>query len=116
MIEKAVSLPEGSEKRHNMTLAIANFMKMAYVTWNKDSVQDDQIIHDLIELSRGRLSLPLDTVLTKLDFKTPPPGSRVKAQNQPMANQKANGKKQQPGKKNFVKKNNNYNNNGYKKY
>jgi len=109
MIEKAISMPEGSESRQKMALAIANFMKMAYVTWNKDSVQDDQIIHDLIELSRGKLSLPLDTVLTKLEFKTPPPGSRTKAQNPP-ANAKANGKKQHPGKKNFVKKN------GYKKY
>jgi len=111
MIEKAAGLPDGSEARQNMTLAIANFMKMAYVTWNKDSVQDDQIIHDLIELSRGRLSLPLDTVLTKLDFKTPPPGSRTKGQNNPPANAKANGKKTMPGKKAFVKKNN-----GYKKY
>jgi len=109
MIEKALSMPEDSESRQKLALAIANFMKMAYVTWNKDSVQDDQIIHDLIELSHGRLSLPLDTVLTKLEFKTPPPGSRVKTQNQPPG-QKNNGKKQYPGKKNFVKKN------GYKKY
>ena len=62
-----------------MMLGIANFMKMAYLTWNKDAVTDDQILTDLKTLSNGELELPADTVLTKLDFKTPPPGSRTKS-------------------------------------
>lgn len=66
------------ETKQSMTLAIANFMKMAYLTWNKDSVEDDAIIADLRELSGGELQLAPDVVLTKLDFKTPPPGSRTK--------------------------------------
>lgn len=77
MIKKAKGLPS-EEARLKMTLGIANFMKMAYLTWNKDSVSDDQILEDLKTLSQGELALPADTVLTKLDFKTPPPGSRVK--------------------------------------
>ncbi len=107
MIERAIAMPE-SEAKQKMVVGIANFMKMAYVTWNKDTVQDEQIIHDLIELSKSKLSLPLDTVLTKLDFKTPPPGSRTKTA-APANNQKNNngGKKQNAGKKTF-KKNNNY--------
>lgn len=107
MIERAIAMPE-SEAKQKMVVGIANFMKMAYVTWNKDTVQDEQIIHDLIELSKSKLSLPLDTVLTKLDFKTPPPGSRTKTA-APANNQKNNngGKKQNAGKKAF-KKNNNY--------
>jgi len=107
MIERAIAMPE-SEAKQKMVVGIANFMKMAYVTWNKDTVQDEQIIHDLIELSKSKLSLPLDTVLTKLDFKTPPPGSRTKTAT-PANNQKNNngGKKQNAGKKTF-KKNNNY--------
>ena len=52
-------------------LGIANFMKMAYLTWNKDAVTYDQILTDLKTLSNGELELPADTVLTKLDFKTP---------------------------------------------
>src|SRR5690606_13100095 len=108
MIEKALAMPEGSEARQKMAISIANFMKMAYITWNKDSVQDDHIIHDLIELSKGQLSLPLDTVLTKLDFKTPPPGSRTKSGNTPQQqnNHKNGGKKMM---------NNNNNNNKKKK-
>lgn len=77
MIKKAISMTN-EESKAKMTLGIANFMKMAYVTWNKDSVTDQQIIEDLKELSQGQLILPEDTVLTKLEFKTPPPGNRVK--------------------------------------
>ncbi len=77
MINKAKAIPN-EEARQKMTVGIANFMKMAYLTWNKDSVSDDLIIEDLRTLSKGELQLPADTVLTKLDFKTPPPGSRVK--------------------------------------
>lgn len=77
MIERARNIAD-SEKKKNMTQAIANFMKMAYVTWNKDSVEDDTILGDLHELSNGELILGPDVSLTKLDFKTPPPGSRIK--------------------------------------
>ncbi len=77
MIARARQMPP-SEKRQQMTEAIANFMKMAYVTWNKDSVADESIIADLTELSNGELVLEPGFVLTKLDFKTPPPGSRTK--------------------------------------
>ena len=41
-------------------LGIANFMKMAYLTWNKDAVTDDQILTDLKTLSNGELELPAD--------------------------------------------------------
>lgn len=98
MIQKAISFSD-EEARMKMALSIANFMKMAYLTWNKDSVNDLQIIHDLADLSGGILRLAEDTVLTKLDFKTPPPGSRVKGQTNPTSNQSksAGGKKQNGG-------------------
>lgn len=93
MIERAKMMGD-PEKKKSMTLAIANFMKMAYLTWNKDSVADEAIIADLHELSGGELTLPADVVLTKLDFKTPPPGSRTKGGNTPQNNNN-NGKKKQ---------------------
>ncbi|MCA5004607.1 DUF4290 domain-containing protein [Sphingobacterium bovistauri] len=77
MIKKAISVTN-EDTRSKLTLGVANFMKMAYSTWNKDSVSDLQILEDLKELSNGQLSLPADTVLTKLDFRTPPPGNRAK--------------------------------------
>lgn len=80
MIAKARSLQD-SDLKNQMVLGIANFMKVAYVTWNKDSVADETIISDLTELSEGALQLPKDTALTKVEFKTPPPGNRTKHQN-----------------------------------
>lgn len=108
MIEKAVAM-QNVDHRLKMALAIANFMKMAYVTWNKDFVQDDHIIQDLAELSGNVLLLPGDTVLTKLDFKTPPPGNRTKsaapATNQKSNNQANNNRKQNnAGRKSFSPK------------
>lgn len=106
MINKTKLMPE-SEAKQKMAVSIANFMKMAYMTWNKDSVQDDHILHDLRELSGGELQLPLDTVLTKVDFKSPPPGSRMKSQGT-MGNQKSNTSNQsnRDHKKPFVAKKN----------
>lgn len=110
MIEKALSMA-APENRERMALSIANFMKMAYMTWNKDTVQDEHIIQNLTELSNGQLALPADTVLTKLDFKTPPPGNRTKSgttassnNNQKNNNQKSSGKKIMVKKKNGPKK------------
>ena len=87
MIQKAISV-SNEETRAKLTLGVANFMKMAYTTWNKDSVNDLQIIEDLKELSKSALTLPEDTVLTKLDFRTPPPGNRVKTSQNTNNNQK----------------------------
>jgi len=73
-------------------------------------VQDEHIIQNLAELSNGQLTLPADTVLTKLDFKTPPPGSRTKSgattnnNNNQKNNQKSSGKKNMVKKKNGPKK------------
>ena len=97
MIERARMIND-PEKKQSMTLSIANFMKMAYLTWNKDAVEDEFILSDLKELSNGELQLSPGVTLTKLDFKTPPPGSRTKGGSTP---QNGNGKnsKKQPQKK-----------------
>jgi hypothetical protein len=94
MIQKAMSFSD-EEARTKMALSVANFMKMAYLAWNKDTVNDLHIIQDLADLSGGVLRLPEDTVLTKVDFKTPPPGSRVKGQNNPINQQKSASHKKQ---------------------
>lgn len=109
MIEKARQITD-EDRRRQMAESIANFMKMAYVTWNKDSVTDDAILKDLDVLSEGTLSVGPDFVLTKLDFKTPPPGNRTKG-GQSGSNQQQSGGK---GKKS--KKRNSYSNGGGKRY
>lgn len=56
LIEKAVEKEEGEEKQA-LVNAIANLMKKAYLTWNKDSVEDAHIFSDLKLLSQGQLKL-----------------------------------------------------------
>ncbi|PCH98471.1 MAG: hypothetical protein COB85_01530 [Bacteroidetes bacterium] len=63
MIEKAIEFPEGPEKEA-LIMTIANHLKKSYVTWNKDTVDDDKIIGDLLSLSDGKLKLDPKTVLT----------------------------------------------------
>ncbi|MHA4896306.1 DUF4290 domain-containing protein [Pedobacter sp. PWIIR3] len=68
MIEKAKAVDE-PERRAAMVQGIANFMKMAYVTWNKDTVADETIIKNLRELSNGELVLDENVNLAKVEFK-----------------------------------------------
>jgi hypothetical protein len=69
MIKKALEITEPDKKQH-MVNSIANFMKMAYVLWNKDHVADDQILSDLRDMSNGELDLS-DVVLNKVEIKPP---------------------------------------------
>ena len=77
MIAKALELEDPNQKQQ-MTKSIANFMKMAYVTWNKDSVSDEKIIDDLKELSNGALQVDENTNLAKVELKRPSSVSRQK--------------------------------------
>jgi len=69
MITKAKSIQE-PERRNHMVQAIANFMKMAYVQWNKDSVADETILNHLFELSGGELKLDENINLNKVEYRT----------------------------------------------
>lgn len=57
---RAVAEMEEGEERTLLTQQIANTMKRQYLQWNRDSV-DDQLIEDqMLEISGGRLRLPQD--------------------------------------------------------
>lgn len=56
LIRRAVEFPEGDEK-DNLIALIANHMKKDYVAWNKDTVDEEKINADLMELSKGKLQL-----------------------------------------------------------
>ncbi|MEO8795497.1 MAG: DUF4290 domain-containing protein [Daejeonella sp.] len=75
MISKAKAIEE-PERRQQMIESIANFMKMAYVTWNKDTVSDDTIIKDLFEMSNGELKLEETVNLNRVEYRAPTPPSR----------------------------------------
>ena len=64
---------ENPERKAGMVQGIANFMKMAYVQWNKDNVADEVIIKNLRELSEGQLVLEDNVNLQKVEFRAQNP-------------------------------------------
>lgn len=56
MIEKAVEMEDGEEKQ-DLTKMIAYHMKKSYLTWNREAVDDREILEDLVTLSKNRLKL-----------------------------------------------------------
>jgi hypothetical protein len=55
MIEEACKFEEGEQKEVLVKL-LADHMKKSYLTWNKNSVEDEKILKDLNILSQGRLN------------------------------------------------------------
>jgi hypothetical protein len=61
LIEKATEFEEGEEK-NALIETIGNQMKKNYLTWNKDTVSDDQIFKDMEELSGGKIKVDRENV------------------------------------------------------
>lgn len=58
-IANAVEMKDGEEKTE-LIRVIANMMKKAYLTWNRESVDDELIFSDLKLLSKGQLQVDND--------------------------------------------------------
>jgi hypothetical protein len=56
LIKKAILLEDGDEKRWLIQL-IANYMKRQYISWNMNTVNDDIIYKDFLEMSHGKLEI-----------------------------------------------------------
>lgn len=56
MIDKAVEMEDGEEKQ-DLVKMIAYHMKKSYLTWNREAVDDREILEDLATLSKNRLQL-----------------------------------------------------------
>ncbi len=61
-IQYAVQMEEGEEKDKFVEM-LANHMKKLFLTHNRESVPDAQILSDLNELSKGQLTIPGDISL-----------------------------------------------------
>lgn len=69
MIERAIEMEDGPEKEAFKQL-IANQMKKANITWNKDSVSDEDIFRDMEHLSNGKLVMaPGSKLVDKRELK-----------------------------------------------
>jgi hypothetical protein len=64
-IAKAIEI-EDEEERQALIKLIANHMKKAYLTWNRESVNDEVIFSDLKHLSKGKLVAPDDLKLAEV--------------------------------------------------
>lgn len=89
MISKARAI-EDSNRKQQMVQSIANFMKMAYVTWNKDTVADETIIKDLREMSNGELQLQENVNLHRVEFRAPTPVNRQRSNTNQNKNRNTN--------------------------
>lgn len=56
MIKKALEIQDEKEREFAVGI-IANHMKKQFLTWNKESVDDEKIQADLLELSGGKLTI-----------------------------------------------------------
>lgn len=56
LIRKTSELEFEEEEKEALIELLANHMKKSYVSWNKDGVDDDKILQDLNELSKGKLN------------------------------------------------------------
>lgn len=57
---KEIANVEDEAKRDALTQNIANFMKMSYLNWNRDSVTDETIFENLSKLSGNKLKAKED--------------------------------------------------------
>ena len=57
---------EDGEVKTAMIRSLAGYMRQQYLIWNKDSVSDDTIFHDIEQLSGGRIHVPEDMHLTRI--------------------------------------------------
>jgi hypothetical protein len=66
VLDKVAGLPECPE-RDELISMIGGYMKLAYVTWNRDNVTDNIISHDIARYTDGRLqvtpAVDLDMIL-----------------------------------------------------
>lgn len=93
IISKAREYPEG-EERNALVEQIANLMKRSYLTWNRDSVNDEVILKQLNEISKGELKLADSSSLrsTQTFVPRPPNPSRDRDKKKP-----SNGKQNSGG-------------------
>ena len=91
MIDEAIKM-EDQELKSKLVIAIANQMKKSYVNWNLDTVEDEIILNQLTKLSKGKLSVPEGTELSKFtpNPKHQNPHARKKKKNRNNRNQQRN--------------------------
>lgn len=61
LIEQAIAMEDPKEKE-GAVVAIGRLMKSFYQTWNKDIIEDEQVLKNLKQLSDDKLDINIETV------------------------------------------------------
>lgn len=61
LIDQAIGM-EDPKEQEGAIVAIGRLMKGFYQTWNKDSIEDEQVLKNIKQLSGGKLDIDIDTV------------------------------------------------------
>ena len=94
---EAIREEQNPDKKRALIVLTANHMKKSFLAWNKDSVEDEQILKDINTLYGSQLVLPEGMTLSN-------PKDLLQKKNKPNSNAKQNNK-------NYQKKGNNNGNN-----
>jgi hypothetical protein len=99
LIKKAAVMQD-NEERDALIASIAVLMKKGFMTWNKCTVDDNTIIKDLKEISKGKLILKDASALANVHVQinnNPPGKPRNKFNNNKQKNRKKNKNKNRNG-------------------
>ena len=90
---KEVSKLDDSPEKDNLVRDVANFMKMQYLQWNRDAVENELIIQQLLELSENKIKIK-DTMKLNETFEMRPKEETGKRKNKRMNASRSNGNQQ----------------------
>lgn len=90
---KEVSKIEDSPEKDNLVRDVANFMKMQYLQWNRDAVENELIFQQLKELSENKIVIK-DTIKLNETFEMRPKEETAKRKNKRMNAARSNGNQQ----------------------
>ena len=97
LVEKIKEMKNPEQKRA-LTVLTATHMKKSFLTWNKDSVEDEQIYNDINTLYGGDIEMPEGMTLSH--------SKDLLQKTMNVNSNKNNNNRQQKNKKNFYKKHN----------
>ncbi len=61
LIDQAIAMEDPKEKE-GAVVAIGRLMKSFYQTWNKDAIEDEQVLKNIKQLSKDQLDINIETV------------------------------------------------------
>lgn len=108
LINNAIAM-EDPEEKETAIIAIGKLMKSFYLTWNKDNIEDEQVLKNIKQLSKDQLNIDIEKVKANnlFDSERRPQDNNNRYQNQNNSRNRNN----KGGKRNFSNKRRRNNNN-----